>query len=214
MTRALRRITYLNLIVEGKGWHDGAMDIAGWEERYRSLDHGTEDTATRLVVEVGEKLAAGTAIDLACGAGRNALYLAERGWSVTAVDGSKKAIELVQHSAAARGLSVHTKIADLTDPDFVMPLDTFDLALIAYYLQRDLFAKVKRAVRPGGVVIAIAHIPESGERWSEKRARPGELRGFFNDWELLWDYEGPSRDPAHRRPVAEIVARRTVSRVI
>ena len=41
----------------------------------------------------------------------------------------------------------------------------------------------------------------------------GELRGFFNDWELLWDYEGPSRDPAHRRPVAEIAARRGVSQV-
>jgi SAM-dependent methyltransferase len=86
--------------------------------------------------------------------------------------------------------------------------DAFDLILIAYYLERDLFAKVKTAVRPGGVVAAIAHTPEPGEKWSENRARPGELRGFFQDWELLWEYEGPSRDPAHRRPVAEIVARR------
>ena len=37
---------------------------------------------------------------------------------------------------------------------------------------------------------------------------PGELREFFKGWELLWEYEGPSRDPAHRRPVAELVARR------
>lgn len=184
------------------------MDIAGWEQKYRLGDHGSEDTATILLVEVAENLVPGTAIDLACGAGRNALYLVERGWTVTAVDGSEKAIELLQSRAAARGLDVHTKVADLTGPAFAMPPDAFDLILIAYYLQRDLFVKVKEAVRPGGVVVAIAHTPEPGEKWSEKRARFGELRGFFNSWELLWDYEGPSRDPAHRRPVAEIVARR------
>lgn len=184
------------------------MDIAGWEERYRSGASGKEDTPTILLVETVEKLAPGAAIDLACGAGRNALYLAERGWQVTAVDGSATAIQLLQDRASARGLEVHTEVADLTAPDFTIQPDSFDLVLIAYYLQRDLFAKAKAAVRPGGVVVAIAHTPESGESWNEKRARPGELREFFRDWEILWEYEGPSRDPAHRRPVAEIVARR------
>jgi tellurite methyltransferase len=182
------------------------MDIAGWEKMYRSGDRGSEDAPTILLVEIAEKLPPGTAIDLACGTGRNALYLAERGWTVTAVDGSEKAVEVVQMRSAARGLQVQTKVADLTAPNFTMPAGSFDLILIAYYLQRDLFAKVKTAVRPGGVVVAIAHTPEPGERWSEKRAAPGELRGFFNGWEVLWEYEGPSRDPAHRRPVAEIVA--------
>src|SRR5438874_2592123 len=125
--------------------------------------------------------------------------------------GWRKAIELVQQRAAARGLEMHTKVADLTAPEFIMLPDTYDLVLIAYYLQRDLLAKVKTAVRPGSVVVAIVHTSDTGERWSAKRARTGELRGFFNDWEVLWDYEGPSRDPAHRRPVAEIVARRVMS---
>jgi tellurite methyltransferase len=187
------------------------MDLAGWEEKYRSDARGREDAPTKLVVEIAETLVPGTAIDLACGAGRHALYLAERGWTVTAVDGSEKAIELVQLRSAARGLQVHTKVADLTAPAFTMPSASFDLIVIAYYLQRDLFARIKDAVRPGGVVVAIAHTPEPGEEWSEKRAAPGELRRFFNDWELLWSYEGPSRDPAHRRPVAEIAARRVVS---
>jgi hypothetical protein len=114
-------------------------------------------------------------------------------------------------SALLRGLEVHTKVADLTAPEFIMLPDTYDLVLIAYYLQRDLFAKVKTAVPAGGVVATIVHTPDTGERWSAKRARPGELRGFFNGWEVLWDYEGPSRDPAHSRPVAEIVARRVTS---
>jgi tellurite methyltransferase len=184
------------------------MDIAGWEEKYRSRDRGKEDEPTILLVEVAEKLAPGVAMDLACGAGRNALYLAERGWDVTAVDGSKKAIGLVRQRSVARSLRVCTKVADLLAPNFALPSDAFDLILIAFYLQRDLFAKAKTAVRRGGVVITLAHTPEPGEKWSEKRAAPGELRRFFNGWEILWEYEGPSRDPAHRRPVAEIVARR------
>jgi SAM-dependent methyltransferase len=167
------------------------MDIAGWEEKYRSEERGKEEAPTALVVEIAAKLATGSAID-----------------------GSEKAIELVQLRSATRGLQVHTKVADLTAPDFTLQPAEFDLVLIAYYLQRDLLAKVKAAVRPSGVVVAIAHTPESGEKWSEKRAAPGELRNLFNGWELLWEYEGPSRDPAHRRPVAEIVARRVGSQAV
>jgi SAM-dependent methyltransferase len=184
------------------------MDIAGWEEKYRSSDRGPADAPTQLIVEVAEKLAPGVAFDLACGAGRNALYLAEQGWQVTAVDGSHTAVELVKQRFAVRGLPVNAMAADLTASDFVMAPATCDLILIAYYLQRNLFAKVKAAMRPGGVIVAIAHTPEPGEELTEKRAAPGELKTFFSDWDVLWEYEGPSRDPAHRRPVAEIVARR------
>jgi tellurite methyltransferase len=186
------------------------MDIAGWEEKYRSGDGGSEDAPTILLVEVAAKLAPGTAIDLACGTGRNALYLAERGWTVKAVDGSKTAIDVLRQRAAACHLHMDAQVADLTAPSFTLAPEAFDLVLIAFYLQRDLFAKAKSALRPGGVIVAIAHTPEPGEKWSEKRARPGELHGFFEGWQILSDYEGPSRDPAHRRPVAEIVARRSV----
>ncbi len=184
------------------------MDIAGWDEMYKMGERGKEDAATTLLVEMLEKLAPGDAIDLASGAGRNAIYLAERGWTVTAVDGSENAIRLLEERAAGGALKIETRVSDLTASDFVMPADSFDLVLVAYYLQRDLFAKAKAAVRPGGVVIAIVHIPAMGEPWSEKRAARGELQAFFDGWEVLWEYEGASRDPAHKRPVAEIVARR------
>ncbi len=184
------------------------MDIAGWEAMYRSGERGEEHAPTILLVETLAKLPAGAAIDLACGAGRNAIYMAEHGWTVTAVDASEAAIELVRRRSAARGVEVHTRVADLTDPGFPMLPDAFDLVLMAYYLQRDLFAKAKAAVRPGGLVISIAHTPEAGEESSEKRAARGELRTFFDSWPILWEYEGPSRDPAHKRPVAELVAQR------
>jgi SAM-dependent methyltransferase len=187
------------------------MDIAGWNELYRAGERGGEEEPTILLVEIAAKLTPGTALDLACGSGRNALYLAERGWIVTAVDGSEEAVQLVRRRSEARVLQVHTKVADLTDPDFTVLPEAFDLVLIAFYLQRDLYTKAKASVRPGGVIAVIAHIPEPGEKLTGKRAAPGELRRFFSDWEILWEYEGPSRDPAHKRPVAEIAARRVAA---
>src|SRR5947209_11080941 len=155
-----------------RGWRCGesltlekaitGMDIAGWDEMYRSGQRGKEDAPTLLLVEMLDNLRMGAAIDLACGTGRNAIYMAERGWAVTAMDGSEKAIELLQERSAARNLQVHARVTDLTDPIFTLPPDAFDLVLIAYYLQRDLFAPARSDRRPGGIVITTAHRPDRG----------------------------------------------------
>lgn len=186
------------------------MDIQGWDERYRNKRRPQEDfaaSATKLVVETAERLTPGDALDLACGTGRNALWLAERGWRVKAVDGSAAAIESLQAEAQRRDLPVETEIADLT-AGYAIVEATWDLVLIAYYLQRDLFEPARRGVRPGGTTIAIVHITREGEEPTESRLRPGELEGYFAGWEITHRYEGKPNDPAHQRPVAEIVARR------
>ena len=182
------------------------VDLAGWESMYRSGERGSEDAPTTLLIETLPTLSPGSALDLACGTGRNALFLAVKGWKTTAIDGSETAIQVLRERAAERGVSVETQVADLTSSAFKLPKDTFDLIVIAYYLQRDLFQQLSTALRPGGVVLAIVHTPEPGETPTVKRAAPGELLQFFAGWKILHWYEGPSRDPAHRRPVAEIVA--------
>ncbi len=184
------------------------MDIAGWENMYRAGKRGSENAPTLLLVETAAKLNPGRAIDLACGSGRNALFLAENGWTVTGIDGSATAIRMLKERAAERSLPVHAEVADLTAPGFTLPGEAFDLIVIAYYLQRDLFPLLKPALRPSGVVLAIVHTAEKGEEPSYKRAIPGELRSIFAGWQILHYYEGASRDPAHHRPVAEIVAQR------
>src|SRR5207247_5889259 len=72
-----------------------SMSIERWNERYRSGDF--ERQPSPLVIEATAALAPGRALDLACGAGRNAIYLADRGWRVVAVDGSIEALKLVRH---------------------------------------------------------------------------------------------------------------------
>lgn len=163
--------------------------------------------ATPLLVETVRDLPSGRALDLACGAGRNSLWLAQRGWAVEAVDGSEAAIETLRATAEDLGLSIKARVADLTRGDFRIE-PGWDLVLMSFYLQRELLEPAKRGVVPGGIVIVIAHIPRPGEEPSATRARPGELQTYFEGWKILHYYEGESRDAAHHRPVAEIAARR------
>jgi tellurite methyltransferase len=169
---------------------------------------GVEAAPARLLVETARKLAPGKALDLACGTGRNALWLAEQGWSVTAVDGSAAAIEILRKRAAEKALDVDTRVADLTRGEYSIENSAWDLIAMCYYLQRDLFRPAQLGVAPGGILIAIVHIVEAGEEPTHKRALPGELESYFDGWKILHRYEGKRADTAHCRAVAEIVAQR------
>lgn len=186
------------------------MDLRGWDERYRSgrQPEDLEAAPTRLVIETAKALAPGKALDLACGTGRNALWLAKQGWTLMAVDGAPAAIEILQHRAAVEGVTVEARVADLEKGEYSIEQSAWDLILMSYYLQRDLFEPAKRGVVPGGIVLAIVHTTEPGEEPAYKRLRPGELQRYFDGWEILHHYQGRPADPAHQRAVAEIVARR------
>ena len=191
------------------------MEISGWEERYRAERRSagdTEATPTPLLVETARHLAPGKALDLACGTGRNALWLAEHGWCVTAVDGASAAIEILRSRAAEREITVDARIADLEKGEYQIERSAWDLIVICYYLQRDLFQPAKEGLLPSGILLAIVHITEPGEEPTEHRLRPGELVKYFQGWEILHRHEGQPNDAAHRRPVAEIVARRPIER--
>jgi hypothetical protein len=103
---------------------------------------------------------------------------------------------------------VEARVANLEKHEFAIAESSWDLILMCYYLQRDLFKPVKQGVTPGGIVIAIIHITEPCEAATKHRLRPGELATYFEGWEILHDHEGTSGDPAHCRVSAEIVARR------
>jgi tellurite methyltransferase len=196
------------------------MDIRGWDERYRE-QRGTQirdECVTPLLAQTvsngaARNLAPGRALDLACGAGRNALWLASRGWQVTAVDGSGVAIDILHQRAARHRLTIDARVADLEKHEYIIQPDSWDLIAMCYYLQRDLFEPAKHGVVPGGLVLAIVHIPDPGEGLTRFRLAPGELARYFAGFEILHRYEGPSRDPAHQRWVAEIVARRPAGAV-
>ena len=187
------------------------MEIRDWNERYRLRERPAEDfdtAPTPLIVDTAAKLAPGKALDLACGAGRNAIWLAEQGWEVTAVDAAPAAIEILRGRAAERHLKVNAVVADLEQGEFDSGTACWDLIAMCYYLQRNLFKEARRGVKPGGVVISIVHMTEPGEEAGPHRLIPGQLEQYFSGWEILHRHEGKPNDSAHHRAVAEIVARR------
>jgi tellurite methyltransferase len=187
------------------------MRIEEWDARYRSGERAAEDLfagPAPLVVQTAARLEPGSALDLACGTGRNSIWLAEHGWTVTAVDGSSAAIEILNRRAIERGLAAGASVVDLEGGDLRIAPDSWDLILKCYYLQRGLLPAVRAGVRPGGVAVVIVHMALPGERTTYKHAAPGELRGYFADWEVLHYFEGQPEDAAHKRAVAEVVARK------
>lgn len=151
---------------------------------------------TPLLVETARTLKAGRALDLASGAGRNAKWLAENGWQVTAVDRSPTTIP-----------GVDTIVADLEKHEFLIAESAWDLIVVSLYLQRDLFEPVKRGLKPGGIALIIVLLMEPGHEQSRFSAQPGELAKYFEGWEILHYREGRP-DPLQKRAVAEIVARK------
>jgi SAM-dependent methyltransferase len=180
--------------------------LEDWNQRYRSGEQVFENPAP-LVIEFAHALAPGRALDLAAGAGRNSLYLAGRGWSATAVDGSSAGIDLLTARARERNLAIEAKIADLEAGEFEVAPRSFNLVLSCYFLQRSLIPMMKSALVPGGLLIMIVHVTDADQpKGTPTRAYPGELQTFFEDWRILHYREGEPGESAHRHAVAELVA--------
>ncbi len=157
------------------------MEIRDWDKRYRLREHAASDFEagpTPLLMTTAATLPPGQALDLASGAGRNALWLGEHGWDVTAVDGAQTAIECLRNRAIERGLKIEGIVADL-EKDFEIEPSRWDLVAICYYLQRNLFDPAKLGVRPGGILISIVHMNEPGEADGPFRLRPKEHEKYF-----------------------------------
>jgi SAM-dependent methyltransferase len=140
-----------------------ASDRATYDELYRSAPTVWSGRVNRQLVVEGSGLRPGTALDAGCGEGADALWLAERGWRVTAVDFSTVALERGAARSRRRGLGdrIEWLAADLHE--WVPPPGRFDL-VTAHYLhsrgadRRALFARLAAAVAPGGTLLVVGHL--------------------------------------------------------
>ena len=135
------------------------MDAAGWDDRYAAAELVWSAGPNQAVAnEVGD-LSPGAALDLAAGEGRNALWLAERGWQVTAVDFSAVGLAKAERAAELRDVSLTIVVTDLLR---YRPEDRFDLVVVAY-LQlpwpqlESVLAMAADAVAPGGTLLLVSH---------------------------------------------------------
>ena len=184
--------------------------MENWDERYASGKYSSAEPH-RLLIELCEKIPPGKALDLACGEGRNAIFLASKGWQVMAVDNSNVGIEIARRRAVEKGVQIDFRIADLENDEFAIEENVYDLICDFYYLQRDLFAPMKTGVKIGGIIISTIHIYGECEEAGRFSLKEGDLREFFADFEILHYHETSVADTdagEHHKRTAKVIAKR------
>lgn len=149
-----------------------------WNQHYSDTANEPR-TPELLVINAVQNRKPGRALDLGCGTGRNAIYLASKGWQVTAVDYSQVAIDTVKKNS-----DVEAVLADLEAGEFTIEANTYDLIVDCKYLQRSLFPSIKQGIKTGGLFIGVFPITKN------YRLEPGEGKQLFGDWKLIHYAEG------------------------
>jgi SAM-dependent methyltransferase len=138
------------------------VDAAGWDARYAATDLVWGSAPNRFVAAEFADEVPGRALDVACGEGRNAIWLATCGWRSTGIDFSTAAIERAARLAAEAGV---TDLVEFVVGDVVvgpLPLGPFDAVVVAYLQvtaeeRRRALRNAAEVVAPGGVVIVVGH---------------------------------------------------------
>jgi SAM-dependent methyltransferase len=176
------------------------VDAAAWDERYAATELVWSATPNQFVEAELADLPAGRALDLACGEGRNARWLADRGWQVTAVDWSAVAVEKGRRTSEA----VDWQVGDaLTHP---LPTD-LDLVVVAYLqvpadARRTAVRRSVEALRPGGTLLVVAH---DSTNLTEGSGGPQDPRVLYTAEDLLADLAGLPVEVERAERVARVV---------
>lgn len=161
-------------------------DREKWDMRY-SKETGAFPAPDEFLVNHAGMLRSGRALDVACGRGGNAIFLAERGYSVDAVDISFQALYRLQTEAARRGLDIRCVVADLDC--YSLATSLYDLVTVFYFFSKPLMMSVKDALKESGLIFYATF----NERHTSVRPEfnpaylipPDGLRQYFPDFEML-----------------------------
>ena len=168
---------------------------AEWDAKHNLAAKEVAEAPAGILTELWPLLPVGAALDLACGRGRNAVFLAEHGRPVTAVDWSAAALDILEDRAQTQNVPVRRirrieegKQAvragiDLLQADLEamrLPVDAYSLILCVHYLERSLFPQICRALCPGGMLL------------------------FETYTKAQLDFCGGPRDPAHLLNTGEL----------
>jgi len=166
------------------------------------------------LVEHFDLLPSGVALDLAMGEGRNAIYLASRGFDVDGVDVDPAAVARARASARKLGTPIRAVIGNVEDGTYILPMEAYDVIVVFRYLHRPLFRDILEGLKPGGVVVYQTFNVDQGQFGRPTNPahllRHGELKEVFSDWTILDWREGIEGGAAGHPPCAlsGIVARK------
>jgi 2-polyprenyl-3-methyl-5-hydroxy-6-metoxy-1,4-benzoquinol methylase len=165
------------------------MDRQTWNDRYAAAELVWTAEPNRTFAAEVAALGPGRALDLGAGEGRNAIWLAQQGWTVTAVDFSDVALAKARQLAEASDAEVDTLVADVTT--FVPPAGTYDLVAVAYlHLPASERTQVHRraaeALAPGGTLVVLGH---DTTNLAEGHGGPQDAAVLFTPDDVVSDLE-------------------------
>lgn len=179
-----------------------------WEERYRGGRRCGGEAPSEFLAAHAD-LISGRVLDVAAGAGRNAVFLARRGAVVEALDISLSGLRLARDTALAEGLTLLAAQVDLES--FPLPRRRYDAIINIRYLQRSLFVPFRRAIKPGGLILFDTFLIDQQSLGEHRTAayllQRGELRAAFADCDLLVYEEGLYQTSCGPSYLARMLAR-------
>jgi len=186
------------------------LDRIKWQQRYREDSYRKNNPVT-LVADWLPKMPPGKALDVACGAGRNAIFLAAAGYRVDAIDISAEGLKKAGQSAAEQGVEVNW-----IEHDFDRPFEfdgDYDVILVMWYVNLELVTRLCDCLAPGGFLVCEEHLITAedviGPSSDDFRVAPGALRGAVAGLELLLYEESIEigEEDGERVASARVVAR-------
>ena len=149
---------------------------------------------------------------MAAGEGRNAVFLAQKGFEVDAVDISEKGLKKARKLAREKGVKINTFLVDLDQHP--IGKERYDLIVNFYFLRRRLIPRIKKGLKKGGKVIFETYLLEhrklgtGGPKQAKYFLKPNELLGLFKDFRILFYREGIFWEGGRKKAVASLIAQK------
>ena len=188
-------------------------DRKRWDKRFGQKGFALGKAPNPFLKKYIHLLPKGKALDIATGEGRNAVFLAQQGFEVDAVDISEKGLKKARKLAREKGVKINTSLVDLDQ--YPIGKEQYDLIADFYFLKRRLIPRIKKGVKKGGKVILETYLLEhrtlgtGGPKQTKYFLKPNELLRLFRDFRVLFYREGIFREGGRRKAVASLIAQKT-----
>ena len=185
-------------------------DRQRWDRKYRGEAFDDSREPNPFLKEHMRIRGTGLALDLACGEGGNAVFLAQQGWKTDAVDISPVGLRKARKLAREAGIKINFIQADL---DFYrIPKGKYDLISVFYFWDRRLLPRIKSGLKKGGKILFETYTLETllrgleGPREAKYLLKANELLDLFRDFRVLFYREGIFLEAGRRKALASLIA--------
>jgi 2-polyprenyl-3-methyl-5-hydroxy-6-metoxy-1,4-benzoquinol methylase len=187
-------------------------DKKRWDKRFGQKEFALGKEPNPFLKKNIRLLPKGKALDIAAGEGRNAVFLAQQGFEVDAVDISEKGLKKAQKLARKKGVKINTSLIDLDQ--YLIGKEQYDLIADFYFLKRRLIPRIKKGLKKGGKVIFETYLLEhkalgtGGPKQAKYFLKPNELIKLFRDFRILFYRERIFREGGKKKAVASMIAQK------